>query len=56
MQKRRIYFVDAGDEALLPCCPPDPQANAIGNGKWRKRNRQKREEQNQHAHEKQATF
>jgi hypothetical protein len=41
-QKRRIYFVDANNQAFLPDGPPDPQANAMRNGKWRKHNRQER--------------
>ena len=36
MQKRRVDLIDSDDEALLASDPPDPQANTIGNGKWRK--------------------
>ena len=46
-QKWRLNLVDGGNEPLLPCKPPDPQANAIGNNKWCKRNRQNDDEQEQ---------
>jgi hypothetical protein len=53
-QKRRIDLVDVNNEAFLPGSPPNPQANAIGNSKWRKPNRQQRREQYQKNNEKES--
>src|SRR2546427_12700630 len=36
-QKRRVDSVDGGDEALLAGEPPDPEANPVGDHKWRKK-------------------
>jgi len=44
-QKRCIDLVDVNSEALLAGSPPNPPANTVGDGKWRKPNRQQRREQ-----------
>ena len=39
-QKRGVDIFNISNEAFPPGHPPNPQANAIGNSKWRERNRQ----------------
>jgi hypothetical protein len=55
-QKRCIDVVDVNSEALLPSSPPNPPANAMGNGKWRKPNCQQRREQDKQTNEEKSTF
>ena len=55
-QERCVDFVDVYSEALLPGSPPNPPANAMGNGEWRKPNHQQRREQEKQANEKKSTF
>lgn len=49
-----LYLVDVDREALLPRSPPNPPANAMGNGKWRKPNCQQRREQEKETNEKKS--
>jgi len=44
LEKRRVDLINAYGEPFLSAFPPDPQAETISNGKWRKRNYQKRRE------------
>jgi hypothetical protein len=53
-QERRLDLVDVNSEALLPRSPPNPPANAMGNGAWRKPNRRQRREQDQQTNEKKS--
>jgi hypothetical protein len=55
-QKRCIDLVDVNSEALLPSSPPNPPANAMGNGKWRKPNCQQRREQEKQDNQEKSTF
>jgi hypothetical protein len=41
-QERRINLVDVNGKAFLASSRPNPPANALGNGEWRKPNRQQR--------------
>jgi hypothetical protein len=53
-QERCVDLVDADHETLLPRSPPNPPANAMRNGKWRKPDPQKRGEQEKKTNEKKS--
>jgi hypothetical protein len=53
-QERCIDLVDINREPLLARSPPNPPANAMGNGAWRKPNRRQRREQDQQTNEKKS--
>jgi hypothetical protein len=55
-QKRCINPVDVHGEAFLPCSPPNPPANAVRDGKWRKPNREQCREQEKKTNKDESTF
>jgi hypothetical protein len=55
-QERCIDLVDVNREAFLLGSPPNPPANAMGNGKRRKANCQQRRDQQKQTNEGESTF
>jgi hypothetical protein len=51
-----IDLVDVNNEAFLARSPPNPPANTMRNGKWRKPNRQQRREQEKQTSEEKSIF
>lgn len=55
-QKRCVNPVDVNGEAFLLCSPPNPPANAVRDGKWRKPNRQQCRDQEKKTNKNESTF
>jgi hypothetical protein len=53
-QERCLDLIDVDREPLLPRSPPNPPADAMRNGKWRKPNRQRSREQEKETSEKKS--